>query len=102
MTITIDLPDELASRLAELLPEEERNRFAVNAIAEALEARRRDTAECVTAVEQALADMDAGRNLIPFEEVSRQWEADKTVLRNKMPQSNRRQTSFQGSSSRIR
>lgn len=74
MTITIDLPDELASRLAELLPEEERNRFAIAAIAEALEARKRDSSECIAAVEEALADMDEGRNLIPFEEVCRQWE----------------------------
>jgi len=81
MTITIDLPDELAARLAELLPEEERNRFAVNAIAEALEAHRRDSAECVAAVKEALADMKAGRNLIPFEGVCRQWEADKAARR---------------------
>jgi predicted transcriptional regulator len=77
MTLTIDLPDELASRLAELLPEEERDRFAVAAIAEALEARRCDSAECIAAVEQALEDMDEGRNLIPFEEVCRQWDADR-------------------------
>ena len=33
--------------------------------------------ECIAAVEQALADMDEGRNLIPFGEVCRQWKADK-------------------------
>lgn len=81
MTLTIDLPDELAARLAELLPEEERDRFAVAAIAEALEARQSDSAECIEAVEQALADMDAGRNLIPFEDVCRQWDAEKASRR---------------------
>lgn len=78
MTLTIDLPDELASRFVEALPEEERYRFALTAISEALDARRRDSAECIAAVEQALTDMDEGCNLIPFEEVCRQWEADKT------------------------
>jgi predicted transcriptional regulator len=81
MTITIDLPDDLASRLAEILPEEERSRFAVDAIAEALEARRRDSEECIVAVEQALADMDEGRNLIPFEEICRLWDAEKAARR---------------------
>lgn len=39
---------------------------------EVLAARRLDSAECIEAVEQALADMEEGRNLIPFEEVFRQ------------------------------
>ncbi len=37
-----------------------------------------DSAACVDAVEQALADIDVGRNLMPFEEVCRQWEGEKT------------------------
>ena len=77
MTLTIELPDDVASRLAEMLPEGERDRFAASAIADALESRMRDSEECVLAVEEALADMEAGRNLIPFEEVCRQWEAEK-------------------------
>ena len=77
MTLTIELPDEVASRLAEMLPESERDGFAASAIAEALESRLRDSEECVLAVERALADMDAGRNLIPFDEVCRQWEAER-------------------------
>lgn len=86
MTITIELPDELASRLAELLPEEEWDRFAASAIAEALEARLRDAdarlaeslladidpdnepereaAECIAIVEEGLEEVDAGRHLI--------------------------------------
>lgn len=76
MSLTIDLPDELAARLAEL-PADERDTFAVDAIATALEARWRDSAECITAVEEALADMDEGRHLIPFDDVCRQWEIDR-------------------------
>ena len=73
MTITIELPDELSSRLAASVPEEERVEFAVAAIAEALEAQRQEEAECVAALEEALADMEAGRS-ISFEESQRQWE----------------------------
>src|SRR5882724_4362895 len=100
MTLTLDLPEELASRLAMLLPEEERDRFAVAAIAEALAARQRsdaqlaaslladldpdkdpesEAAECISIVEEGLEDVDAGRNLISFEEACRRWEADKAT-----------------------
>ncbi len=74
MTLTIDLPEELASRLAASMPEEERSEFTIHAIADALEARRRDKTECIAAVEEAFKEMDAGRGLISFEEAQRQWE----------------------------
>lgn len=76
MTITLDLPDELASRLT-LLPEGTRDRFAAAALADALDLRQAETEDCVTVVEQALADMDAGRGLVSFDEVARQWEAER-------------------------
>jgi predicted transcriptional regulator len=76
MTLTIDLPDELASRLAALLREEERSRFSVAAIADAL-AFREEEQNCIEVVEQALADMDEGRGLISLEEACRLWDADK-------------------------
>lgn len=78
MTVTLDLPDELASRLT-LLPEGTRDRFAAAALADALDLRHSETADCVTVVEQALADMDAGRGLVSFDEACRQWEADKVA-----------------------
>ncbi len=78
MTLTIDLPDELASRLSALLPEEERSRFSVAAIADALTFREEEQ-DCVEVVEQALADMDKGHGLISFEEVCRQWDSDKAA-----------------------
>jgi len=73
-TITLELPDDLAARLAALLPEGERDRFAVAAIADALE-----TCECVAAVEEALADRDAGRT-ISFEEEIARWQRQKAAL----------------------
>lgn len=103
MTFTIDLPDELASQLTALLPEEERGRFAISAIAEALAAHlqerdarlaeslvmeidpeqehEREATECISIVEEGLEDVDAGRNLISFEEVRRQWASEKAALR---------------------
>lgn len=103
MTFTIELPAELASRLMAILPEEERSRFAASAIAEALMARQREgdarlaaallaeldpkkepereAAECRSIVEEGLEEVDAGRNLVSFEDVRRQWEAEKAARR---------------------
>lgn len=105
MIFSVELPDELAGRLAALLPEEERDGFAIAAIADALEARQReieadervlaalradldpereperDAAECVAAVEEALADVEAERNLVSFEEACRRWDAEKAARR---------------------
>lgn len=93
MTLTIDLPEELASRLTALLPEEERDRFALSAIAEALETRQqewegrlaasllaeidpeqepeRESAKCLAAVEEGFADIEAGRHLVSLEAMRR-------------------------------
>ena len=79
MTIAIELPDELSSRLAASVPEEERVEFAVAAIAGALEAQRQEEAECVAALEEALADMEAGRS-ISFEDELARWQSQKAVL----------------------
>jgi predicted transcriptional regulator len=79
MTWTIDLPDELATRLNALLPEEERGRFAVSAIAEALSAQEQDSAECVAAVEEALTDAEMGRTISLDDEKAR-WLQQKAVL----------------------
>ena len=79
LTVTIDLPDEVASRFVALLPEKERSQFSVDAIAEALQLRQEEADDCVTVVEQALADMDAGIGLVSFEEVCRQWDAEKAA-----------------------
>ena len=75
MSIAIVIPDELAEKLADALPADERQAFALDAISAALEARQRDSTECMAAVEKALADMDTGRNLVPFEDVCREWDA---------------------------
>ena len=73
MSLTIELPNEVARQLAEL-PAEERSSFAIQA---ALEARRRDRDEFAAAVEQALADLEDGRNLIPFEELCERWDRER-------------------------
>jgi hypothetical protein len=97
MTITLELPEELASQLESALPTGERNRFAVSAIADALAARRRrdderladtllaeydpamdperEAAECRAAVEGELADADPIRGAITLDEARRRWEA---------------------------
>ena len=77
LTVTINLPDELAAEFVSQLPEEERSQFSVAAIADALRFRQEE--DCVSVVEQALADMDAGIGLVSFEEVCRQWDAEKAA-----------------------
>ncbi len=97
--MTITLPDELAAQMSTLLPEDERDGFAATAIADALEARRRaadadgrlvsalradlgperDSAECVAAVNEALAEMQDGLT-ISFEEEKARWQQQKAAL----------------------
>ena len=79
MTLTIDLPDALASRLNTLLPEDARQRFAIAAIADALLAQEQDSNECMAAVEEAFADMEAGRTNTLEEEQAR-WQQQKASL----------------------
>ena len=76
------LPDELANRLNVLLPEAEREHFALSALADAILAQEQDSAECIAAVEEALADMEAGRTISLEESIAR-WEKQKADLLKK-------------------
>src|SRR5579862_4524411 len=82
MSLTIDLPDELAARLIVLLPEEAREPFAVSAIAEALLAQESDSADCADAIEEAFADMEAGRS-VTLEEEKAGWQSQRATRRTK-------------------
>ena len=101
MTYTLDLPEAIASELTALFPQEERNRFAVSAIADALTAWQqeadarlaesllaeldpelepeREAAECIAIIEEGFRDIDTGRNLVSFEEACRRWEEEKAA-----------------------
>lgn len=84
MIVTLELPDELATQLM-ALPESERNRYATAAFWHyteevdnvAGEDSEEKEDECIAIVEQALADVEAGRNMVHFEDVLRRYEADK-------------------------
>lgn len=100
MTFTLDLPEELAQQLT-ALPDAERSRFAAAALADALNARwreadarladallaeldpqlepEREAAEFTAIIEAGLDDIDAGRDLVSFEEACRRWEAEKAA-----------------------
>ena len=82
MTLTLDLPEELAFRLNALLPEEERKHFALSAIAEALSAQEKDSVACIAGVEEALQDIEAGRTFSLEEEKAR-WQHQKADLLTK-------------------
>ena len=84
-----------------MLPDAERSRFAVAAIADALNARlrqadtrlvepsfadadpeqepEREDEEFRALIEAGLDDIDAGRDLVSFEEACRRWEAEKAA-----------------------
>jgi hypothetical protein len=75
MTLTLNLPDAVATRM-EQLPEDERARFSVEAIADALLLIENDD-DCVEVVDRALADVEAGIGLYSFEDACRRWESEK-------------------------
>ncbi len=75
MTITLDLPDALATRLTSL-PEAARDQFAAAALSDAFDFREDETDDFITVVEQALADMHAGIGSVSFEDACRQWDAE--------------------------
>lgn len=87
MTLTIEVPDDLAAALSEL-PEAERNHYAValmragwqaNDDAAAMDADEIDE-EAVAAIAEGLADMEAGR-LLTIEQVDANIEAVLATLR---------------------
>lgn len=71
MTLTLQLPEDLAQRLSPL-PENDRHRFALAALRyfdpeDTLAIEEQDKSETIAAVREALAEVDAGLD-IPFEE----------------------------------
>lgn len=77
MTLAITLPDEMNSRLATLFSEDkERDGFVLDAIADALEHRDRESKELIEEIEAIMKDVDENKNLIPFEDFCRQWEEE--------------------------
>jgi hypothetical protein len=78
MTLTIDVPEELAARFA-ALPEEARARYAAAALAAGVEVltpeeEAGDFADAVAALEEAFAEIDAGKDR-PFAEYVAEREA---------------------------
>jgi len=80
LTITIDLPDDLAKQFV-ALSEEERRAFSTAAIADA-PVFRGEEGDVTTVVEQALNDMDAGNGLRSFEDVCQQWDTERASRMN--------------------
>ncbi len=77
MTLTIDLPEELASRLTASYPEEaKRNQLIICSIADVLESKQQEADDLIASMDALIADVEAGRNTYSFEEVCRQWDED--------------------------
>ena len=86
MTLTLELPEELAARLNDL-PAEERHSFSIAAIDDALTCLycqiEPEEGDWIEQVNQAIDEIEAGDPGIPFEEVCRQWDAEKASRRAK-------------------
>jgi predicted transcriptional regulator len=59
-TITLKLPDDLATAL-EAMPEDERNHFATAALTAAIEDDEEADPEVIAALQESIADLDAGK-----------------------------------------
>lgn len=86
MTLTLELPEELAARLKDL-PEEERHSFSIAAIADALTCLyceiEPEEGDWIEQVNQAIDEIEAGQTGMPIEELFRQWDAEKESRRAK-------------------
>ena len=72
MTLTLELPDEVAARLAAAYPDEtERSRAVLYSIIETLAAEQQDKAEWIEIVHTRLDALEAGGKSYSFDEA---WE----------------------------
>lgn len=81
MHVTLDLPDEVASRLI-ALPQEERDQFAAAALTEAWSVANETRLAEEFAIERGIADYEAGRTMTLDELQARMWEHKTAVKRS--------------------
>lgn len=75
MTLTLELPDETAAKLAAKYPERgAQMQFAESAITEALEYEAREEEEISEVVNAVLDDLDAGGKTYSLEEMRKHWD----------------------------
>ena len=79
MTMTIELPAELAHRMNLLFRSEELGQFAIAAIEDAVYWKEVDSRECIAGVQEGLRDFETGRSISLAEEKVR-WNLHKTQL----------------------
>ena len=75
MTLTLELPDEIAARLSATYPDEvERNRALLCSIVDTIEAEQRDKAEMIEVIHAELANIEAGSKSYTLEEMRQHWD----------------------------
>ena len=95
MTMTINLPEATAEKLAELLPESERELFAASAVEAALAEREAENrlandllaeenseledALCRAAVEEGFAAIEEGEAMVSLEDARIRWEKQRAT-----------------------
>ena len=72
MTLTLELPDDVAARLTATYPDEtERNRAVLHSIVDTIEAEQEDKAEWIEMINARLDDLHAGGKTYSLDEA---WE----------------------------
>ena len=85
MTLTLELPDEIAARLTAAYPDEaERTRAVLCSIVDTIEAEQRDKAEIIEIIHTELAQIEAGGNSYTLEEMRKHWDEMRAEVRRKM------------------
>lgn len=84
MTLTLELPDDVAARLTAVYPDEaERNRAVLSSILDAIEAEQGDKIEVVEIIHAELEEHTAGGKDYSFEEMRQHWAEMRAEVRRK-------------------
>lgn len=87
MTLTLELPDDLAARLTAAYPNEaERSRAVLHSIVEAIEAEQRDKAEWIEIINTRLDALESGGKAYSLDEA---WERLDAMQAERLTAANR-------------
>ena len=85
MTLTLDLPEELAERLTATYPDQtERHRFMVGSLLDAIEAEQQERAEIIEILNADIAAVEAGNKGYTQEEMEQHWAELEAEMRRKL------------------
>lgn len=85
MTLTLELPDDVATRLTAAYPDEaERTRAVLCSIIEVIEAEQKEKAEIIETIQEELEEIAAGGKDYSLEEMRQHWTEMRAEVRRKI------------------